>query len=86
MLFWFTGMELKMELTTGWSRIPGDPTGAMVELLRSAVEPMSVELETTAIQPSARRPVELLLTLQSLLLQPRSQLTKNVIFPSIFRV
>jgi hypothetical protein len=79
-------MELKMELTTGWSRTLGDPTGAMAVPLRSFVEPMSAVLENTAMQLSARRLVELPLILQSLLHQPQSQLNKNVIFPSTGQV
>jgi hypothetical protein len=86
MLFLFTGTELKMVLITGWSKTPGDPTGVTVEPLRSAVEPMSAVLEDTAMQLSARGPVELSLTLQSLLHQHQSQLNRNVIFPSTGQV
>ncbi len=84
--FLFTDTELKMELTTGWSRTLGDPTGAMAVPLRSFVEPTSAVLENTAMQLSVRRPVELPLILQSLLHQHQSQLNKNVIFPSTGQV
>ena len=84
--FLFTDTELKMELTTGWSRTLGDPTGVTVEPSRSVVEPMSAVLEDTAMQLSVRRPVDLSLTLQSLLHQHQSQLNRSVIFPSTGQV
>jgi hypothetical protein len=76
-LFLFLVTELmKMELITGWSRTPGAPTGAMMEPSRSFVEPTSVALEASAIQPSVKGQVELPLILQSLIHQTR----RSVIF------
>jgi hypothetical protein len=67
-LFLFLVTELmKMELITGWSKTPGAPIGAMTEPSRSSVEPTSVALEATAIQPSVKGQVELPLILQSFL-------------------
>ncbi len=58
MLSWLLAMELKMELTIGWWRTPGDLTGETKEWSKSDVETMSVVLEDTATQPIVVRPQE----------------------------
>ena len=57
-LSWLLVMELKMELTTGWLKIPGDQTGETKDISRSGVETTSVALEDTAMLPVVTRPRE----------------------------
>ena len=47
MQFLWSDMELRMVLTIGWLRTPGDLTGETMDTLRSREEWVSVPLDTT---------------------------------------